>query len=188
MQSTHTGKFVALSDVPPLDLRFLYLNQKFLVYSHARSGCALQGRLKNLADRDSGKNMRGYPWVESLGIEPGRSYTEYSFRPLLFVPEVLNDMRRAMVDFPDVFRPTVSSGCLFSIISEIYGISTLIFTDVSKSDDGTGFGLYVPNVWQVGCCLHEPLSVFTEVISTLLDALLFIKSSQPGEYLICLRV
>jgi hypothetical protein len=38
MQSTHTGKFEALSDVPPLDLRFLYLNQKFLVYSHARSG------------------------------------------------------------------------------------------------------------------------------------------------------
>jgi hypothetical protein len=89
-----------------------------------------------------------------------------------------------MVDFPDVFRPTVSSVCLFSIISEIYVISTLIFTDVSKSDDGTGFGLYVPNVWQVGCCLHEPLSVFTAVISTLLDALLFIKSSQPGEYLI----
>jgi hypothetical protein len=43
--------------------------------------------------------------VESLGIEPGRSYTEYSFRALLCVPECVDDMRRAMVDFPDDFRP-----------------------------------------------------------------------------------
>jgi hypothetical protein len=47
--------------VPTLDLRFSYLNQKFLVYSYARGGDALRGELKTLADLGSGKNMRGYP-------------------------------------------------------------------------------------------------------------------------------
>jgi hypothetical protein len=59
MQSTHTGKVEALSGVPPLDLRFSCLNQKFLVYSYARSGDALRGRLKTLADLGRGKNIRG---------------------------------------------------------------------------------------------------------------------------------
>jgi hypothetical protein len=76
--------------------------------------------------------------VESLGIETGRSYTEYNFGTLLCVPEVVDDMRRAMVDFPDDIRPTVSSGCLSSIISERYETSTLGFTDDSKSADRTG--------------------------------------------------
>jgi hypothetical protein len=107
-----------------------------------------------------------------LGIEPGRSYIEYSSRALLSVPE--EDMR----------RPIISSGCLSTIISKIYETSTLVFTDVSKSDDGTGFGVYVPGVRKVGYRLHEPSIVFTAAISTLLDALLFIKSSQTGEYLI----
>jgi hypothetical protein len=128
--------------------------------------------------------MRGYPWVDSLGIEPGRSYTEYSIRALLCVPEVVDDMRRAMVDVSDDFRTTVSSGCITSIISVRYETSTLVFMDGFKSADGTGFGVYVPGVRQVGYRLHEPSSVFTAKISALLDALLFIKSSLPGEYLI----
>jgi hypothetical protein len=55
MQSNHTGTVEALSNLPPLDLRFSHLNQKFLVYSYARSGDALRGRLKTLTDMGSGK-------------------------------------------------------------------------------------------------------------------------------------
>jgi hypothetical protein len=88
-----------------------------------------------------------------------------------------------MVYFPDDFRPTVSFGCLSSIISERYETSTLVFTDGSKSAYGTGFIVYVPGVQQVGYCLHTPSSVFITEISAVLDALLFIKSSQPDEYL-----
>jgi ribonuclease HI len=109
-----------------------------------------------------------------LGIEPGRSYIEYSFRALLSVPEVIEDMR----------CPIISSGCWSTIISEKYKISTLVFTDGSKSVDETGFGVYVPGVRQVGYRLHEPSIVFTAEMSALLDTLLFIKSSLTGEYLI----
>jgi hypothetical protein len=76
-QSTHTDTVEALSDVSPLDLRFLYLNQmKFLVYLYDR-GNALRSRLKTLADLS--RNIRENPWAKLLGIEYGRSYTEYSF-------------------------------------------------------------------------------------------------------------
>jgi hypothetical protein len=110
MQSTHTGTVEALSGVPPMNLCFSYLNhQKFL-------RCILmQGAVMHYgADSGSGKNMRCFPWVESLGIEPCRSYTEYSFRAILSIPEVVDDMRRGMVDFPDEFRPTVSTSCLYT--------------------------------------------------------------------------
>jgi hypothetical protein len=60
----------------------------------------------------------------------------------------------------------------------------MVFTDDSNSADGTGFGVYDPGVRQIGYCLHDPSSVFAEEISALLDALLFIKASQPGENLI----
>jgi hypothetical protein len=52
--------------------------------------------------------------------------------------------KRQSVDFPDDFCPTC---CLSSIIS--------------RSADGTGYGVYVPGVRQVRYRLHEPSSVFT---------------------------
>jgi hypothetical protein len=75
IQSTHTGTVEVLSGVPPMDLSFLYLNQKFLVYSYARNGKALRSRIKTLGDLGSDKNMKGY-----------------RFQALLCVPEVVNDM------------------------------------------------------------------------------------------------
>jgi hypothetical protein len=77
-----------------------------MVYSYVRGGDALQGRLKTLSVLRSGKNIREYPWVKSFEIEHGRSYTDYSFWALLFGPEVVDDMQRAMVDFLDDYRPT----------------------------------------------------------------------------------
>jgi hypothetical protein len=98
MQSTHTGTVEILSGVPPLlDLSFSYLSQKFLVYSYARSDDALRGGLKTLAALASDNNMIGYPVI--AGIEPDRSYSEYSSRALLCVPKVVDDMRRDMLTF-----------------------------------------------------------------------------------------
>jgi hypothetical protein len=85
-----------------------------------------------LADLSSGKNTRGYPWVESLGIEPGRSHTEYNFQVLLSVPEVVDDIcEEEWLTFQ-----------ISSIISERYETSTLA--------DWTGFGVNVPGVQHVG--------------------------------------
>jgi hypothetical protein len=62
----------------------------------------------------------------------------------LSVPEVVEDMQSALADFPHAMHSVVSFSCLCSIISERFSASTLIFTDGSRSEDGTGFEIYVP--------------------------------------------
>jgi ribonuclease HI len=78
----------------------------------------------------------------------------------------------------------VSSSCFSSIISERFSGSTLIFTDGSRSEEGTGFGIYVPGQQSFGYRLQEPSGVFTAVITALFTALHFVGSVQPGEFLI----
>jgi hypothetical protein len=59
---------------------------------------------------------------------------------------------------------------IFTIISEKYEKSILVFTDRSQSTNETGYGVYVSGVLQVVSRLHEPSSVFTAEINALLDA------------------
>jgi hypothetical protein len=74
----------------------------------------------------------------------------------------------------------VSSNCFSSIISERFSGSTLKSTDGSRSEEGSGFGIYVPGQQGFGYHLQEPSGVFT----ALLTALRFMESGQPGEFLI----
>jgi hypothetical protein len=74
----------------------------------------------------------------------------------------------------------VSSSCFYSIISERFSGSTLSSTDGSRSEDGSGFGIYVPGQRGFGYHLQEPSGMFT----ALLTALSFVRSGQPVEFLI----
>jgi hypothetical protein len=56
--------------------------------------------------------------------------------------------------------------------------------DGSRSEEGTGFGIYVPGQQSFGYRLLEPSGVFTTEITALLTALRFVGSGQPGEFLI----
>jgi hypothetical protein len=100
MQSTHTGTVEVLSGVPLLNLRFSYLNRRFLIIAFSKGSDTLRGRLQTLADLGSGKMMREFTSVQALGIEPSDSYVQHSFRGLLSVLEVVEDMQGALADFP----------------------------------------------------------------------------------------
>jgi hypothetical protein len=102
----------------------------------------------------------------------------------LSVPEVVGDMRSALVDFPHALHSVVSSSCFFSIISERFSGLTLIFTDGSRSGEGTSFGIYVPGQQSFEYLVQEPSGVFTAEITALLTGLHFVGSGQPGEFLI----
>jgi hypothetical protein len=145
MQSTHTGTVEVLSGVPSLDLRFSYLNRRFLISSFSKGSDPLRGRLQRLADLGSGSTL---------------------------------------ADFPHALHSVVSSSCFSSIISERFSGSTLIFTDGSRSEEETGFGIYVPGQQSFGYRHQKPSGVFTAEITALLTALHFVGSGQPGEFLI----
>jgi hypothetical protein len=106
----------------------------------------------------------------------------HNFRALLSVPEVFGDMRSALTDFPHALHSVISSSCFSSIISERFSGSTLIFTDGSGSEEGTGFGIYVPGQQSFGYRLQEPSGVFNAEITALLTCNAV--SGQPGEFLI----
>jgi hypothetical protein len=55
MQSTHTETIEVLSGVIPLDLRFSYLNSKFLVNVFSKNDHPLRARLEKLASLGSRK-------------------------------------------------------------------------------------------------------------------------------------
>jgi ribonuclease HI len=184
MQSTHTGTVEVVSGVPPLDLRFSYLNRRFLISAFFKGSETLRWRLQTLADLSSGKRMREFSSVRALGIEPRDSNAQHNFRALLSVPEVFEDMRSALADFPHALHSVASSSCFSFIISERFSGSTRIFTDGSRSEEGTGFGIYAPGQQSFGYRLQEPSGVFTAEIIALLIALHFVGSGQPGEFLI----
>jgi hypothetical protein len=185
MQSTHTGTVEVLSGVPRLDLRFSYLNARFLISVFSKGSDTLRGRLQTLADLGSGKMIREFTSVRALGIEPRDSYVQHNFRALLSVPEIVEDMRSVLADYLHALHSVVSSSCFSSIVSERFSGSTLIFTDGSKLEKGTGVEIYVLGQQGFGYRLEEPSGVFTAEITALLTALLrFVRSGQPGEFLI----
>jgi ribonuclease HI len=60
--------------------------------------------------------------------------------------------------------------------------------DGSRSEEGAGFGIYVPGQQSFGFRLQEPFGVFTAEITALLTALRFVGSGQPGEFLILTNI
>jgi hypothetical protein len=74
LQSTYTGTVKVLSGVPPLNLRFSYLNRIFLISAFSKGSDTLRGRLQTLADLGSGKMMREFrdlcSWSAGFWISP----------------------------------------------------------------------------------------------------------------------
>jgi hypothetical protein len=147
-----------LSGVPPLDLQFSYLNRRFLISTFSKGSDTLRGRLQTLADLGSEKMMREFTSVRALGIEPRDSYVQHNFRALLSVGSC-REYARCVGGFSHALHSVVSSSCFSSIISERFSGSTLIFTDGSRSEEGTGFGFYVPGEQrkQLVCLLRRLL-------------------------------
>jgi hypothetical protein len=100
-----------------LDLRFFYLNRGFLICAFSKGSDTLRGRLQTLADLGSGKMMSEFTSARALVIEPRDSYVQHNFRifrALLSDPEVVEDMRSVLADFPHALHSVISSSCFSS--------------------------------------------------------------------------
>jgi hypothetical protein len=96
--------------------------------------------------------------------------------------QIVLPLIHALAYLPHALHLVVTSSCFSSIISERFSGTTLIFTDGSRSEEGTGFGIYVLGRQGFGYRLQEPSGVFTAEITALLIALRFGGSGQPGEF------
>jgi hypothetical protein len=123
---------------------------------------------------------RDFVTIESFEVGPTDSYTQFNLRALLSTPNIVDDVANSLAGFSKKTRPTVASMHCNAILSERYAQSTLNFTDGFKSNENTGFGVYVPHSTSFGHRLREPACIF----SAETQAINFERSNPPGEYLI----
>jgi ribonuclease HI len=182
MQSTHTDTVEMLCGVVPLDLRFSYLNSKFLILTFSKINHPLKSKLKQLADLGSRKLTRDFATVDSLEVNLSESYTQFNLQALLSTPNIRDDVARSLVGFSKESYTTVAPLHFNSIIRNSFSESTLIYTDGSKSNNGTGFGVYAKDITQFGHRIVEPASVFSAELQAINYAIEYINTQPTGEF------
>jgi ribonuclease HI len=73
---------------------------------------------------------------------------------------------------------------LVASVSSRFESSAVFFTDGSKGEAGTGFGVYQLNGGEISFRLQEPSGVFTSELSAIFMALVQIRDHHPGEFII----
>jgi ribonuclease HI len=184
MQSTHTATVEVIAGIAPLDLRFSYLNCKFLSQIYATHEHPLVNKLKKLSSMSSRKLTRDFSHIDSLEISPSEQYTQFNLQALLGVPKIRCEMKNSLASISKENYPALASTHFNAVIQEQFPNSTLIYTDGSRTLDETGFGVYTENRSQFGYRLIEPSSVFSAEIQALNHALEYIRSQPLGEFLV----
>jgi hypothetical protein len=98
--------------------------------------------------------------VEGYNLESVRSVYEYPLGAILHVPEVNDEVERELSSISKDFYQTVVPRLVASVSSR-FESSAVLFTDGSKGEVGTGFGVYQLNGSEISFCLREPSGVFT---------------------------
>jgi hypothetical protein len=75
---------------------------------------------------------------------------------------------------------------LVASVSSRFESPAVFFTDGSKGEADTGFGVYQLNGGEINFRLREPRGVFTSDLSTSFMALVQIRDQHPGEFIILL--
>jgi hypothetical protein len=88
MRSTPNNCLGVLGGIPPLAVRFAYLNFRYLVAAFYRLGHPLRDRLGVLGALNMGCCIKGYSDVLSLDIVPSESFTWHELPALLGTPLV----------------------------------------------------------------------------------------------------
>jgi len=73
---------------------------------------------------------------------------------------------------------------LVSSITSRFARESVLFTDGSRFEGRTGFGVFHCGNYEFGLRLTEPSGVFTAELTAILYALIHIKTHPPGRFLI----
>jgi ribonuclease HI len=184
MQSTHVQTVEILAKVEPLRLRFSMLNQRFLTTAFSSPSHPLKAKLDTLQSLQSPKIIREYSIVNSFDLQPKATvFNSHSLDALLFVPDVLDEVKIQLAPHNKeeyhIVAPSIVSQATVS-----FDKSSILFTDGSKNNGETGFGVYHFENYELGLRLREPSGVFTSELTAVLHALLHIKTHAPGKFLI----
>jgi hypothetical protein len=140
--------------------------------AYSTSGHPLRQELAALSNLNSPKVVREFNVVEGYSLISVHSFYEYPLGALLHVPEVNDEVEWEL--------SSISRDCYQTSNFES---SLLFFTDGSKGEAGTVFGVYQLNGGEISFRLREPSGVFTSELSEIFMALVQIRD-HPGEFII----
>jgi hypothetical protein len=147
------------------------LNHRYLISAFSTSGHPLRRELAALSGLNSPKIVREFNVVEDYNLEPVRSVYEYPLEALLHMPEINDEAEREL--------SSISKDCYQTVVPLL-----VFFTDGSKGEAGTGFGVYQLSGGEISFRLWEPSGVFTSELSTIFMALVQIRDHHPGKFII----
>lgn len=183
MSSTHTGSLEAISGVQPLDLRWRTLIDKQTMKSFASPSTMLRESIANLRlacpEHPDVSALQHLPSIEAQQLFPCYSFP---LSDMLFVPSISWRLRENMSGnkFPHV---TEVNDAFREAVTRI-NADTWVFTDGSKTPDGTGSAIYVNAETIDSRKLREPASIFDAELQAVHMALALIETKPAGTFAI----
>jgi ribonuclease HI len=183
MQSTHVQTVEIIARIEPLRLRYSMLNQRFLTSVFSNETNPLKAKLCSLKSMQSPKIIREFDIVNSFNLQATASVYNPPLDALLFVPKEFETVKEQLANHRKEEYHQIASNIVSSATSQL-DKNSIIFTDGSRSEGETGFGVYHFENFVFGLRLHEPSGVFTSELTAILHALIHIKTHPPGQFLI----
>jgi ribonuclease HI len=183
MQSTHVQAVEVIAGVPPLRLRFAMLNHKFLISVKNNHNHPLLNKLTLLARLNSPKIIREFALIESQVSRLCPSVYDYPLDALIFEPAVHEEIKNQISSSNQDNLTMIAPRVVAEITSE-FDPDSVIYTDGSRSDSGTGCAFFHRDNFEWSLKLCEPSGVFTAELTAIVNALHHIKTHNPGRFLI----
>jgi hypothetical protein len=143
----------------------------------------LSQKLATLQALRSPNMIREFSIVQDMNIHPNMSIYNRPFDALLHSPKVDTEIRSYWELEGKPIAPTIAPPLLSSITTK-YARESVIFTDGSRIDGKTGFGMFHGENFEMGFHLVEPSGIFTAELTAIFYALEHIRNHSPGRYLV----
>ncbi|XP_062702077.1 uncharacterized protein LOC134285420 isoform X1 [Aedes albopictus] len=184
MNSTHTMSLEVLAGVQPLTDRFAELSFRFLIRCEVVNPLVIENFEKLLEQNPQTRFMSVYYWYMTLEVSPS---------PVNTNRDNFSDFDSSSVDFdfsmkdeitgiPESFRSIGIPQIFASKFGHVSG-ARQFFTDGSKTDDSTGFGVY-NEFHSATFMLQKPCSVYIAELAAIHYTLEYIRTLPPEHYFI----
>lgn len=185
MQSTHTKTLEMLGGVLPLNVRFDFLNYRYINGLYFKSNHSLISRLEILSSITNVMKVLPVFIKVQNSMEGNSNYEDiYEFKreALYFKPKINDSVRQVVLNKNETNNTIVQQKFRASV--ESFNSEKIIFTDGSRQNDVYGIGVYQSPNTELKFKLNFPCSIFTAELTAIYLAGLEIQKQIPSKYLI----
>jgi hypothetical protein len=161
------------------------LNHKYLISAFSTGEHPFQQLFAVVSGLKYTKMVREFSMVDDYDLEPVHLVNDYPLEALLHGPHFNDVVEMELTSVEkDLYTMVVPRLVASATVTSGICSSSLFFTDGSKGETGTGFGVNHSGGPESSFHLREPGGVFTSEMSNIFVAVIQIRARRPGKYLI----